>query len=481
MGQLELLPFQLLVLALWFGLAVMGVNRLGRKGYNTRFMQIAVFWVLPVVTLLYLVMEFVQPVSATWPVNLLGIIPNLLLLGLLCYLSPALLVASFIYPGKKGIDAPALALRQARFERYQGWFFFGLLVFMAAVIPLLALLLYPSNVAPTYDRVLGTFINGMLTGALISLVALGYTLVYGIVELINFAHGDVFMIGSLTGYGIMTVLLDAKSSTAVKGMPIPLVLAVIGVAIVAAMIVCATLNYLIDRIAYRRLRNAPRLAPLITAIGISFILQNIGFYIIGASPRGYPVLFPNQFGTNIDLVGDVFNNDKLLFQIPLTAFLVIIGVGVLLLAMRYLINSTKIGKAMRAVAQNREAAALMGVNINQTIGAAFLIGGALAGAAGVIYGIYNVNSTVRYDLGFQNGLFAFTAAVLGGIGNTNGAVLGGIFIGMIYSISQSDVFGLTSNYLSLSIWAPVAVFGVLVLVMIFRPTGILGENVPEKV
>jgi branched-chain amino acid transport system permease protein len=136
---------------------------------------------------------------------------------------------------------------------------------------------------------------------------------------------------------------------------------------------------------------------------------------------------------------------------------------------------------MRAVAQNREAAALMGISIEGTISFAFVLGGALAGAAGVIYGIYQVQSTVRYDLGFTNGLFAFTAAVLGGIGNVNGSVLGGMFIGLIYSLCQSSIFSLTSDYLALSIWAPVAVFGVLVLVMIFRPTGLLGDNVQEKV
>jgi branched-chain amino acid transport system permease protein len=260
------------------------------------------------------------------------------------------------------------------------------------------------------------------------------------------------------------------------------VILVILFAIIVAMLVCALLNFSIDRIAYKRLRNAPRLAPLITAIGISFILQNVGLYLNSSTAKGYPYLFPNNDRNgNIDVVADWFGDRQSLITFPVTSFIVIIAAAVLLLGLRYLINSTRTGKAMRAVAQNREAAALMGVSIERTIGFAFLLGGALAGAAGVIYGIYNVSGTVRYDLGFQNGLFAFTAAVLGGIGNVNGAVLGGFFIGLIYSLSQSSFFSLTTEYLSLSVWAPVAVFGVLILIMIFRPTGLLGDSVQEKV
>ncbi len=500
MGQIGLLPFQIVVLAVWFGLAIYGVLRLTAMGYRTRVMRVCAYYLVPVVVIAYFILEFAQPIDTSWPSNLPSMLVNLVLGGLLCYISPVLLAASYLYPSKKQVEATALVRRQARFERFRGFFIFGSLAFIVIFVSLVAQLIFPSQtdatgrvlvrVSPGYDLVLGTFINGLLTGALIALVALGYTLVYGIVELINFAHGDVFMIGSLTGFGVMSLLLGAKSSTAVKNTSLILIILVIIVAFIAAMLVCATLNYLIDRIAYRRLRNAPRLAPLITAIGVSFILQNIGQYIIGASPQGYPMLFPNSTSTaNYDLISDGLGNEKLLLQFPVTALLVIVGTGVLLLAMGYLINSTRIGKAMRAVAQNSEAAALMGININRTISAAFLIGGGLAGAAGVIYGIYNVQSSVRYDLGFENGLFAFTAAVLGGIGNINGAVLGGFFIGMIYAISQSDLFGLTSNlfgpssqlHLSLSIWAPVSVFGVLVLVMVFRPSGILGENVPEKV
>lgn len=480
MGQIELLPFQIIALVAWFGLGIYGILRLTAMGYKTQRLRQLAFYVAPIVVVLYLVMEFIQPVNAAWPTNLISVIPNVVLALLICIISPILLVASYIYYNKKGADPIVLERQKVRLDQYRGWFIFGAVIFVAVVVPALALFLYPS-VAPRYDRVLGTFIDGALTGSLIALVALGYTLVYGIVELINFAHGDVFMIGSLTGFEMMRLLLGAKSSTAVRNASIPWIIISILISLLVAMTVCSTLNFTIDRIAYKPLRNAPRLAPLITAIGVSFILQNIGQYIIGASPQGYPVLFPNKFGTNIDLIGDVFNNDKLLMQIPITAFLVFIATATLLLGLTFLINRTKIGKAMRAVAQSSEAAALMGININRTIGATFLIGGALAGAAGVIYGVYNVNSAVRYDLGFENGLFAFTAAVLGGIGNINGAVLGGFFIGMIYSISQSDVFGLTSGYISLSVWAPVSVFTVLVLVMVFRPSGILGENVPEKV
>jgi branched-chain amino acid transport system permease protein len=480
MGQIALLPFQIIALAAWFGLSIYGIMRLTAMGYNTLRLRQLAFYAAPVIVLYYLAMEFVQPENAAWPGNIVGVIPNVALAILLCVISPALLLASYVYYNKKASDPVALERQRVRFDQYRGWFIAGSVIFLALVVPAMSLFLYP-DVAPRYDRVLGTFIDGMLTGSLISLVALGYTLVYGIIELINFAHGDVFMIGSLTGFEIMRLLLGAQSSTAIKDVAIPWVIVVILIAIVVAMAVCATLNFVIDRFAYKPLRNAPRLAPLITAIGVSFILQNIGQYILGASPQGYPVLFPNKFGTNIDLVSDILGNNKLLVQFPLTAILVIGATGLLLFGLTFLINRTKIGKAMRAVAQNSEAAALMGININRTIGATFLIGGALAGAAGVIYGVYNVSSSVRYDLGFENGLFAFTAAVLGGIGNIYGAVLGGFFIGMIYSISQSDVFGLTSGYISLSIWAPVSVFLILVLVMVFRPSGILGENVPEKV
>ena len=332
----------------------------------------------------------------------------------------------------------------------------------------------------TVENVIAPLIRGLVNGSLIALIALGYTLVYGIVELINFAHGDVFMIGALTGLSILTAIPGFKSGQPVRDTPFVFTVLIIIIVIVIAMALCAALNFVIDRFAYRPLRNAPRLAPLITAIGVSFMLQNVGLFWRGSRSERYPIAFPNEIGNaNLDILSDVLGIKTSRNFFPFTALLILIVAIPLFFGLRYLIYSTKVGRAMRSVAQNGEAAALMGVNINRTISVAFLLGGALAGVAGVVYGLYN--GSVRYDLGFQNGLFAFTAAVLGGIGNINGAVLGGFFIGMISAIAQSNIFGLTSGTVSFSEWAPALVFGILVIVLIFKPSGLLGENVPEKV
>ncbi|NWJ95085.1 MAG: branched-chain amino acid ABC transporter permease [Chloroflexi bacterium] len=448
--------------------------------YKLNWLRLLALYATPVLLIFYVIFYLIQPLDATWPSNLPGSATNVLLLLALIFVSPALLVASWLLPDLTG-DPARLAEQRDRLASIRGYVILGGLIFISLLLPVIALFAFKA--APRYDAVISVIINGLLAGALYSLIALGYTLVYGIVELINFAHGEVFMIGSLTGFAVITAILGVKPGGIVsKDTSTFSVILVILFAILVAMLVCALLNFSIDRLAYKRLRNAPRLAPLITAIGISFILQNVGLYLNSSTPKGYPYLFPNSTRTgNADVVADWIGNSESLITFPVTSFIVIIAAAILLLGLRYLINSTRTGKAMRAVAQNREAAALMGVSIERTIGFAFLLGGALAGAAGVIYGIYNVSGTVRYDLGFQNGLFAFTAAVLGGIGNVNGAVLGGFFIGLIYSLSQSSFFSLTSDYLSLSVWAPVAVFGVLILIMIFRPTGLLGDSVQEKV
>lgn len=478
---MDSLPVQLLLLALWLGIGAYGVTLISAKGYKVDWLKILSYYVAPIVVVAYLIFNATQSLITPLGQNLPGVFSNVALALLMIIVSPVLLVAAYLVPTIKDTDITTRVLLRERFNRIRGWLIFGGLLFIALVLPLIWLQLFKS--APRYDSVLSVIVNGLLSGALFSLIALGYTLVYGIVELINFAHGDVFMMGSLVGYAVITSFLGVKEGRAVKAdTSVFLIIGVIILAIIVAMLFCGFLNYSINRVAYRRLRNAPRLAPLITAIGISFILQNIGLYLNSSTPKGYPILFPNQLrNANVDIVSDVIGSSSTLITFPATAILVIAGAAVLLLGLRYLINSTKIGKAMRAVAQNRDAAALMGISIEGTISFAFILGGALAGAAGVIYGVYQVQSTVRYDLGFVNGLFAFTAAVLGGIGNVNGAVLGGIFIGIIYSLSQSSFFGLTSDYMELSGWAPVAVFGVLVLVMVFRPTGILGDNVQEKV
>jgi branched-chain amino acid transport system permease protein len=468
------------LLAIWIAGAVFGLSRLEKLGYNNRLLKILTYYVTPVLVVLYIIFYLIQPENASWPSNLPGVLANVLLSVDLIAVSPALLLASFFLPNLRG-DPTRLAAQRERFASIRGLIIIGSLVFISLILPIIALFAFKD--APRYDAVISVIINGLLAGALYALIALGYTLVYGIIEVINFAHGDVFMMGSLIGFAVITTMLGVKPGGVVsQNTSVFVVIGVIIVALAIAMILCALLNFSIDRFAYKRLRNAPRLAPLITAIGISFILQNIGLYLNSSTPKGYPYLFPNSTRTgNADVVADWLNNSESLITFPVTAFIVVAATAVLLLGLRYLINSTRIGKAMRAVAQNREAAALMGVSIERTISFAFLLGGALAGAAGVIYGLYNVSGTVRYDLGFVNGLFAFTAAVLGGIGNVNGAVLGGFFIGLVYSLSQSSFFGLTASYLSLSVWAPVAVFGLLILIMIFRPTGLLGDSVQEKV
>ena len=301
-------------------------------------------------------------------------------------------------------------------------------------------------------------LTGLSNGALIAVIAMGYTLVYGIVELINFAHGEVFMMGSLMALTVVSAFAVAPGDPPGKILP------VLGAALLAAMAFSALINVVIDQIAYRRLRKAPRLVPLITAIGMSFILMNVGGYWKGWAPLNFPDLLPNV-NLLITILGP---STRLSFK--LSQLFVILVAGPLLAGLHLFIHKTKLGKAMRATAQNSDGAALMGIDTNRTIALAFLLGGALAGAAGFIYGLYN--REVFFQLGFRQGLNAFTAAVLGGIGNIRGAVLGGLIIGIVEA--------LTAFYLAQAL-APAAVFLALILIIIFKPAGLLGEDVPEKV
>lgn len=304
---------------------------------------------------------------------------------------------------------------------------------------------------------------GIANGAIIALIALGYTLVYGIIELINFAHGDVFMIGTMTGLTVLTGIPVMLGVSRASQLDPPLIVALVILALLASILVCALLNAAIERLAYRRLRNAPRLAPLISAIGISFILVNIGLYWKGASPVDFPNLIPN-----IDIVRDVLGIQSLVSFTIKDLFVIVLSVP-LTYALHLFVSRTRLGKAMRATAQDREAAALMGIDINQTIALTFLIGGALAGAAGLIFGLYN--NTAWFFQGFRGGLMAFTAAVLGGIGNITGAVLGGFIIGLV--AARSD-FVLDPR------WTQAVVFAILILILVFRPTGLLGEETTER-
>jgi branched-chain amino acid transport system permease protein len=296
-------------------------------------------------------------------------------------------------------------------------------------------------------------IAGLNNGALYALVALGYTLVYGIIELINFAHGDLFMLGTLFSAALITSALHLHGGTA--GGWFGFVVTLVG-----AMAFCALINVVIEFSAYRRLRRAPKLAPLITAVGVSFILQFVGLKWNGSQQRsGWPSMLP----TGSFKIGGVV--------IDFSLFVVIGVTGALLALMTYVVTYTRTGKAMRATAQDQDASRLMGINVNRVISATFAIGGALAGAAGVMY--QQTVSTTRYDAGFQLGLFAFTAAVLGGIGNLSGAVLGGVLIGLVQGLN--DGVGLGQE------WGNTVIFTILILVMVFKPTGLLGQTAGEKV
>ncbi|MCW2920406.1 MAG: Branched-chain amino acid transporter permease [Thermoleophilia bacterium] len=285
---------------------------------------------------------------------------------------------------------------------------------------------------------------GLTYGATIALIALGYTMVYGIIELINFAHADVFMFGSMISMQIIvTTGITADSGVLAKA-------AIIVVALVVCMVSCATINVVIEKIAYKPLRNAPPLAPLITAIGMSFILANLAQKIWGPSQVSVP---------------DLLGNATLFGNVRLKDMFVILLTVPLLYGLNWFVSSTKQGKAMRATAQDQGAAAIMGIDVNRTISLTFLLGGLLAGAGGVMYAL--VNTTTVWNSGFKNGLFAFTAAVLGGIGNLTGAVVGAIMLGLIASYS--------SLYIG-DRWVDVVIFSILVIVLVFRPTGLLGEN-----
>jgi branched-chain amino acid transport system permease protein len=300
---------------------------------------------------------------------------------------------------------------------------------------------------------LGTnLVEGLSNGSIWALVAIGYTLVYGIIELINFAHGDVFMIGSFTSVGLWATLGLGLATG-----PLGLVGGLL-VTLVVSMLVCGSLNVLIERVGYRPLRNAPKLAPLITAVGFSFILQNVGLLWMGGAPTGVDDLI-RQNRTVFSISGVVVQRSDVL-AIATTIPLVVV--------LAWFITKTRSGKAMRATAQDPEAARLMGINVDTTIAMTFLLGGMLAGAAGLIYALYE--TTVWYFQGFRAGLIAFTAAVMGGIGNVRGAVLGGLIIGCIQQISDNRIGPQ---------WTPAIVFAYLILIMTLRPRGLLGEETRE--
>jgi branched-chain amino acid transport system permease protein len=296
-------------------------------------------------------------------------------------------------------------------------------------------------------------LNGLTYGALIALIALGYTMVYGIIGLINFAHGDLFMLGTFLTLTLIDVFgLQAGGSAGAAGLGIMAMLFFVAV-------FCALLNYSADRLIYKPLRNAPKLAPLVSAIGVSFIFQNLGLLWKGPADLSVPKLISQR---------NLLGNSAITFT-PSDAVLLALTAAIMV-ALTVLVKFTRLGKSMRAVSQDPVAAQLMGINVERVIGSTFLIGGGLAGFAAVIYALYI--GTTGFQIGYINGLYAFTAAVLGGIGNIPGAVLGGLVIGMVRSLGAAYVE---------ERWTAAIIFGILIVILIFRPTGLLGEHTREKV
>ena len=338
----------------------------------------------------------------------------------------------------------------------RGFYGAGIVPWIGRLLVLLVLVWLAINLVKTPSDFVSVLLEGITLGLVYGLVALGYSLVYGILELINFAHGDVFMLGSWMSLyiGVTTIGLTQTSGAGTLAWGLTLTL-------LAAMAFCGLLNATIERIAYRPLRNAPRLAPLITAIGASFILQDVGLNRLGPAPVSLPNILPQ--GTVFSVGGNNYHWYSLivaLSTLPVLALLV------------WLVQRTRQGRAMRAVAQDQEAAAMMGINVNGTISFTFLVAGALAGVAGLLYALYSTN--IQFDQGFTLGLIAFTAAVLGGIGNLPGAVLGALLIGLIQQFNEG-----LSWHSPGSDWTQSIVFAILILILVFRPEGLLGERTPE--
>lgn len=284
-------------------------------------------------------------------------------------------------------------------------------------------------------------VNGVSLGSIYALIALGYTMVYGIIKLINFAHGDVFMLGAFIGF-------YAIARWEMHFIP----------ALILAMVLCAVIGVIIERVAYKRLRNATRIAALITAIGVSLLIEYTVIFFRGASPEAYPTVIGNA---KIEIFGA---------QISVQAIVILVISLVLMLMLQFIVHQTKIGKAMRAVSHDADAARLMGINVDNTISATFAIGSALAGAAGVIFGIYYTR--IEPLMGVLPGLKAFVAAVLGGIGSIPGAMVGGLLLGVVETVVSA---------LGYSLWRDAAAFVILILILILRPAGIFGKNAREKV
>ena len=307
------------------------------------------------------------------------------------------------------------------------------------------------------DIFLQQIINGLTAGSVYALVALGYTMVYGIIGLINFAHGDVLMVGALTSWSIISVMRESTPD-----MPAWIILLL---ATLIAMVVCAALNYSIEKLAYRPLRNSPRLAPLITAIGVSILLQTLAMIIWKPNPKSYPTMLSSE---PIAIGGAV---------ISATQITILATTAIVLSFLMWLVNRTNLGRAMRATAENPRVAGLMGIKPDMVISATFIIGAMLAAVAGIMWA--SNYGTVQHAMGFMPGLKAFVAAVMGGIGNLAGAVLGGIALGLIEALGAGYLGQLTGGFLG-SQYSDIFAFIVLALVLTLRPSGLLGERVADR-
>ena len=305
------------------------------------------------------------------------------------------------------------------------------------------------------DTLIQQIINGLVLGNMYALVALGYTMVYGIINLINFAHGEVLMVGALTSWTVVSALEGS-------GMPGWLILLI---SVPCAIVVCSLLNFTIEKVAYRPLRNAPRLAPLITAMGMSLLLQTLAMIVWKPNPKPFPILLPSE---PYDLGGPVIS----VVQVMILGFTVVI-----LAALLWLVHRTKLGRAMRATAENPRVAALMGVKPDMVISATFIIGATLAAVAGIMWAANY--GTVQHTMGFLPGLKAFTAAVLGGIGNLSGAVVGAVLLGLVEAIGAGYLGEWTGGVLG-SQYVDIFAFIALILVLTLRPSGLLGERVADR-
>jgi branched-chain amino acid transport system permease protein len=300
-------------------------------------------------------------------------------------------------------------------------------------------------------------INGLVLGCMYALIALGYTMVYGVLNLINFAHAEVMMIGAMTGLTLLQLITGVAPD--LPGI-VQLTLAIVG-----AIPVCVAVNVLIERVAYRRLRGAPRLAPLITAIGVSILLQTFAMMIWGRNPLPFPQVMPSD---PVEIMGALIT--------PTQIMLLILTV-IAMLALAFLVEKTKIGRAMRATAENPRIAGLMGVDANRVIVMTFAVGATLAAVAGVMWGA--IYASAQFAMGFVPGIKAFSAAVLGGIGNIYGAMLGGLLLGLVESLGAGYIGDLTGGFLG-SHYQDIFAFAILVLVLTLRPSGIMGERVADR-